>query len=394
MDSVKDTEIIHQMIGYMPQKFGLYEDLTVRQNLVLYSDLQGVVSEEREQVFEKLLSFTGLAPFTDRLARNLSGGMKQKLGLACTLIRKPTLLLLDEPSVGVDPISCRELWKMIQDLLTEGIIVLWSTAYLDEAEKCPFTILLNEGNLLYHGPSKDLTSRVDGRTFKIENIQGNRREVLSKALNQPNVIDGIIQGNAVRIVTKEKSESMDLGALNAGGEANMEPTPPRFEDVFIDILGGGPGGRSLLAEKTPQVEDHHEAIIETEGLTKKFGTFTAAGDVSFKIKNGEIFGFLGPNGAGKSTTFKMLCGLLKPTSGKAVVNGVDLLKAPSEARAHIGYMAQKFSLYGDLSVNQNLSFFSGAYNLQGSQKADAIEQVVEIFNFKDYLGTASSKLPL
>jgi len=393
-DSVKDAEIIHQMIGYMPQKFGLYEDLTVRQNLVLYSDLQGVVSQEREQVFEKLLSFTGLAPFTDRLAKNLSGGMKQKLGLACTLIRKPTLLLLDEPSVGVDPISRRELWKMIQELLKEGITVLWSTDYLDEAEKCPFTILLNEGNLLYQGPSKDLTSRVEGRTFKIQNIHGNRREVLAKALSQPNVIDGIIQGNAVRIVTKEKSDSMDLSALNAGAEAKMEATTPRFEDAFIDILGGGPGGRSLLAEKTPQAPKHNEAIIETENLTKKFGSFTAAGDVSFKINSGEIFGFTGPNGAGKSTTFKMLCGLLKPTSGKAVVNGVDLMKAPSEARSHIGYMAQKFSLYGDLSVRQNLSFFSGAYNLQGDQREEAIEQIIEIFNFKDYLSTASAKLPL
>ncbi|WP_068468587.1 ATP-binding cassette domain-containing protein [Candidatus Protochlamydia phocaeensis] len=394
-DTVQEARAIHHLIGYMPQKFGLYEDLTVMQNLVLYADLRGVLGAERRATFERLLDFTGLAPFTDRLAGNLSGGMKQKLGLACSLIRKPALLLLDEPSVGVDPISRRELWKMVQDLLHEDISVLWSTAYLDEAERCDAVLLLNEGKLLYSGPPSGLTSRVEGRTFKVTQISGNRREVLVKALNQSNVIDGVIQGSDVRLVIKEKRSSpFDLSILGAGEQAQIEPTPPRFEDAFVDILGGGPGGESALANEIPRIPPKPGPIIETKDLVKKFGSFTAADHITFDIRSGEIFGLLGPNGAGKSTTFKMMCGLLKPTSGEAFVNGLNLEVAPSQARSHIGYMAQKFSLYGDLSVLQNLNFFSGIYNLKGSRRRTIIQQMVDIFALKPYLDVSAGTLPL
>lgn len=393
-DSIKGAEETHQIIGYMPQKFGLYEDLTVIQNLNLYADLRGVVGEERKETFEKLLSFTNLAPFINRLAGDLSGGMKQKLGLACALVRKPQLLLLDEPTVGVDPISRRELWKMVQNLLKEGISVLWSTAYLDEAERCETVLLLNEGKLLYHGTAAELTQRVDQRTFKIRHIEGNRREVLEKVLKQKNVIDGVIQGADVRIVVKEKNEKIDLKSLDAGPGAEIVPTIPRFEDAFIDILGGGPGGTSLLAQSLPKITPKRQEVIVAHGLTKKFGSFVAADNITFNIKAGEIFGLLGPNGAGKSTTFKMMCGLLKPTSGEAFVNGYDLLLAPAEARGHIGYMAQKFSLYGDLSVLQNLNFFSGIYNLVGKLKTEIVAKMVDIFSFSPYLDTSAVMLPL
>ena len=394
-DTVKEASDIPFLIGYMPQKFGLYEDLTVIQNLNLYADLKGLSTEERKTTFEELLSFTDLASFKDRLAGNLSGGMKQKLGLACALIKKPTLLLLDEPSVGVDPISRRELWKMVNQLVKEGISVLWSTAYLDEAEKCHSVLLLSEGKLLYSGPPQELTKRVNGRTFKITNIQGNRRQVLEKALKQKNVIDGVIQGADVRIVVKEITNSpLDIKAL--GNEPSLEiiPVKPRFEDSFIDILGGGPGGHSVLADITPQINTKYPSIVEADGLTKKFGSFVAAENINFKIPSGEIFGLLGPNGAGKSTTFKMLCGLLKPTLGKALVIGLDLQEAPDQARAKIGYMAQKFSLYGNLSVRQNLDFFAGIYNLTGKQCKKAIDEMIEIFDLKSYLDTSSEELPL
>ena len=394
-DSVKQAKEIHNIIGYMPQKFGLYEDLTVQQNLTLYADLQGITGQEREDSFKRLLSFTGLSPFTDRLAGALSGGMKQKLGLACALIRKPSLLLLDEPTVGVDPISRRELWKMVQNLLGEGISVLWSTAYLEEAERCQTVLLLTEGKLLYNASAQELTKRVEGRTFKITNIQGNKRDVLTKALSEPNVIDGVIQGKDVRVVTKENNISqINLQDLKAGPEAKIVPTAPRFEDAFMDILGGGPGGISLLAQEFPKIEAKKEIVIEAHDLTKRFGSFTAADKISFDIRPGEIFGLLGPNGAGKSTIFKMMCGLLKPTEGEAFVNGVDLLKAASEARAQIGYMAQKFSLYGDLSTLQNLDFFSGVYNLEGKKRRDIIKQMIEIFNFNEYLNDSAGQLPL
>lgn len=394
-DTIKDADVIHQLVSYMPQKFGLYEDLTVLQNLNLYADLQGVLGEARSQVFTKLLDFTNLAPFTDRLAGALSGGMKQKLGLACTLIRKPSLLLLDEPSVGVDPISRRELWGMVQNLLKENISVLWSTAYLEEAEKCHTVMLLDKGELLYQGNPSQLTSRVKDRTFKIIDIEDDRRQVLVQALKQEDVIDGVIQGNDVRIVTKEKGLAhLNVDALEAGKKAEVVPTAPRFEDAFIDILGGSVKGDSVLAEKTAQIKTKSLNIIEADGLTKRFGSFTAADNISFKVKSGEIFGLLGPNGAGKSTTFKMLCGLLTPTSGRALVNGLDLQEAPSQARAQIGYMAQKFSLYGDLSVLQNLEFFSGIYNLQGKRQKDMIGEMIDIFNFKPYLNETAAYLPL
>lgn len=390
-DTVSNPEPIRSLMGYMPQKFGLYEDLTVLQNLNLYADLRGVFGEEREETLRRLLQLTNLAPFTQRLAKNLSGGMKQKLGLSCALIKKPLVLLLDEPSVGVDPISRRELWKMVTSLLDEGISVLWSTAYLNEVERCHTVLLLNAGKLLYYGPPAKLTERVQDRVFRVTQIQGSRRKLLFQLLNDNNVIDGIIQGSDLRIVTKEKGTptfSVKEGSFE------VKPQIPRFEDAFIDILGGGPGGVSELANKRASVQEKIEIPVVAEKLTKKFGTFTAADAITFQIHRGEIFGLLGPNGAGKSTTFKMLCGLLRATSGKALINGVDLGVASGEARAHIGYMAQKFSLYGMLSVHQNLSFFAGIYDLVGGGRDEAIQKMVDIFSFKDYLSSSAESLPL
>jgi len=389
-DTIKDAEAVHYLTGYMPQKFGLYEDLTVMQNLNLYADLRGVIGEERKTTFERLLRFTNLAPFTHRLTSALSGGMKQKLGLACALVKKPMLLLLDEPSVGVDPISRRELWKMVNDLVVEGISVVWSTAYLDEAEKCHTVLLINEGKLLFNGKPQELTKRVEGRVFKISNIKENRRKLLAHILQQENVADGIIQGDDIRILLKEKKSPFfsDLSDLQ------IQPIPPRFEDAFIDILGGAPKKFSELAAAAPKIEETSKHIVQAEGLTKKFGSFTAADHINFSIPKGEIFGLLGPNGAGKSTIFKMLCGLLQPTEGKALVKDLDLQKAPSDARSRIGYMAQKFSLYGSLSVLQNLTFFSGIYNLKRKEQQNAVKKMVKIFNLQNYQNSSAEELPL
>lgn len=330
LDTIRDAHQLSEVIGYMPQKFGLYEDLTVMQNLTLYADLRALPPSQRHATFERLLHFTALAPFTDRLAGKLSGGMKQKLGLACALIVKPTFLLLDEPSVGVDPISRLELWKMVDELLQEGISVLWSTSYLEEAQKCHRVLLLNSGKLLFYGTPAE---------------------------------------------------------LKGGKEVS-------FERAIIERLGGLPQVVSELARSTPPLPSYTQPVIVADALTKKFGDFTAADHISFTIRQGEIFGLLGPNGAGKSTTFKMLCGLLKPTSGKALVKGLDLEVAPGQARAQIGYMAQKFSLYGDLSVKQNLEFFSGIYNLAGRRQQEAVDKMIEVFDLAHYLDTSASELPL
>jgi len=308
-------------------------------------------------------------------------------------MRKPRLLLLDEPCVGVDPISRRELWRMVTGLRDEGVGVVWSTAYLDEAEACDHVLLLNEGKLLFDGPPRALTRRTDGRVFRMIDIEGRRRPVLASTLASPGVIDGVIQGRAVRVVTREGATPPSPPA-EAGPSARLAPTAPRFEDSFIDILGGGPGGDSKLAERMVRVEGSRAPVIEARGLTKRFGDFTAASDISFEVSRGEIFGLLGPNGAGKSTTFRMLCGLLKPTAGEGRVAGIDLRRDTAGARGRLGYMAQKFSLYGDLSARQNLRFFAGVYGLTGARRRGQIEQMIDVFALGDHLDMASRELPL
>ncbi|MFK0274697.1 ATP-binding cassette domain-containing protein [Ensifer sp. NPDC090286] len=392
-DTVTNAADIQAAIGYMPQRFGLYEDLSVQENLNLYADLRGLPLGERAATFDELLEFTDLKRFTARLAGKLSGGMKQKLGLACALLRKPRLLLLDEPGVGVDPISRRDLWKMVENLTKEGIGVVWSTAYLDEAEACDSVLLLNEGKLLFTGSPAELTARVADRVFKVSGITHGRRQKLASYLDGDDVVDGVIQGEAIRLVMKPgtKPPAPDEQSSAAGVAA----TTPRFEDAFIDMLGGGPGGRSKLAEtQTPFPTDNGRPVIEARGLTKRFGDFTAADAITFDIPRGQIFGLLGPNGAGKSTTFKMLCGLLKPTAGEGRVAGFDLRRDAAEARNRLGYMAQKFSLYGDLSVGQNLSFFAGVYGLSGARKRERIRLMTEIFGFARLLDMSAKDLPL
>ncbi|WEX08855.1 ATP-binding cassette domain-containing protein [Chelativorans sp. AA-79] len=394
-DTRKDPASIQAAIGYMPQRFGLYEDLSVQENLDLYADLRGLPLPERPAVFDELLTFTDLKRFTARLAGKLSGGMKQKLGLACALLKKPRLLLLDEPGVGVDPISRRDLWAMVEDLTKEGIGVVWSTAYLDEAEACHRVLLLNEGKLLFAGTPSELTDRVGGRVYKLTGIEGRRRPILTEVLAQAGVVDGVIQGEAIRLVLDAGKPQGWKATDLAGRTAMLKPAQPRFEDAFVDMLGGGPGGQSKLADAAvPRNEDGGRAVIEAKGLTKRFGDFTAASDITFSIPRGQIFGLLGPNGAGKSTTFKMLCGLLKPTEGEGRVAGFDLRRDTAEARNRLGYMAQKFSLYGDLSVAQNLAFFAGVYGLRGARKRERVDLMAEIFNFGPLLSMSAKDLPL
>ncbi|MDR3641979.1 MAG: ATP-binding cassette domain-containing protein [Humidesulfovibrio sp.] len=394
LDPAAQSDALHERIGYMPQKFGLYEDLSVAENMRLFAEVRGLPAAERTATFDRLLHFTGLAPFTKRLAGRLSGGMKQKLGLACAMIRRPELLLLDEPSVGVDPISRRELWRMVRALADEGIGVLWSTSYLDEAEGCDEVLLLSAGRLLFSGLPAEMTGRVTGRVVQVRGVSGNRRSVLRRALGQPGVMDGVIQGRHVRLVLASDAPPPDVEAIRAGPEAVVVPVPPRFEDAFLDILGGGPGGVSPLAEHMENKPHSEGSVVEARGLTKRFGDFTAAQDIDFAIRQGEIFGLLGPNGAGKSTTFKMMCGLLKPTAGQALVDGLVLGKSKGAARSRIGYMAQKFSLYGTLSVRQNLEFFSGVYGLEGARRWNAVEGMIETFALSPHLSASADTLPL
>ena len=330
---------IHLPLGYMPQKFGLYEDLTVIENLRLYADLKGVAYD-----FDKMLEFTTLAPFQDRLAGALSGGMKQKLGLACTLLGNPEFLLLDEPSVGVDPISRRDLIKMVREMITPETTVLWSTAYLDEAHNFDTAVVLDKGKVIYEGEPHDLA-----------------------------------------------------------------PTPQEFENKVIDLMGGYNKEESLIAKNyeykdtSPRpagegvgVRGQSQDIypVEADNLEKRYGNFYAVKNNTFKIKKGEIFGLLGPNGAGKSTSFKMMCGLARPTSGTARIMGIDIKKNPERARANLGYMAQKFSLYGSLTVKENLDFFALAYGISMLKKEEKVNEVIDVFGLREYESEKAENLPL
>lgn len=393
-DTVRDQNVLSVITGYMPQRFGLYEDLSVIENMRLYAELRTLPGTERDAVFSRLLAFTRLEPFTSRLAGRLSGGMKQKLGLACALMAKPKVLLLDEPGVGVDPVSRQDLWHMVGELTDDGMAVIWSTAYLDEAERCAHVMLLNQGRLEYEGPPDALTRKLDGRSLRLETANGDRRLLLSQALDLPSVSDGAIQGRAIRLVLRAGADRADLDAFATEHQGHLRSVPPRFEDAFVDLLGGGPGGRSEIAERMSPIRLDHDVAVSCSHLTRRFGAFKATDDVSFDVKQGEIFGLLGPNGAGKSTTFKMLCGLLKPSGGTAHVVGLDIARAASAAKARLGYMAQKFSLYGLLSVRQNLAFSAGVYGLTGRIKRERIDEMVSTFDLEAHLDAAPNDLSL
>ena len=383
--------------GYMPQRFGLYEDLSVLDNLSLYANLRALDQSTRQRRFAELLRFTDLAPFTERLAGRLSGGMKQKLGLACALLGRPRLLLLDEPGVGVDPLSRRELWRMVNELVVSGVTVLWSTAYLEEAERCAHIWLLDNGRLLYDGAPARLSERVRGRVFRRRVAPGEARRVAESELEREAVLDAVIQGASVRVVAKPDA----AGSFRTDG---YQPVAPRLEDAYVELLGGARKGESLLARGWPAVAQTaagggssaaaDRVLVRAEALTRRFGDFVAADTIGFEVRAGEIYGLLGPNGAGKSTTFRMLCGLLIPTSGAASVAGVNLARAASRARARLGYMAQKFSLYGDLSVAQNLDYFADIYGLTRSAKRERVQAMIDMFGLAPHLPSNAALLPL
>jgi len=401
-DTVTQAAAVRAAIGYMPQRFGLYEDLTVQENLDLYADLQGVRRVERRERFERLLAMGGLAPFTDRLAGRLSGGMKQKLGLVCTLLRKPKLLLLDEPTVGVDPVSRRDLWTIITTARAEsGMTVLMSTAYLDEAARCDAFVTLDEGKVLATGQPEDFTKAMSGRVFTAATEPATRKATLRRVAAAPGVVDALLKGSVLRVVVQDSEAAHNLEAI-AGA---LKPAPPAFEDAFINLLGASHKTQNSTharpeAPAAPPVPANAENAqpakeeIRVEEVTRSFGAFTAVDKVSFSVGRGQVFGLLGANGAGKTTTFRMLCGLLPPTAGSLSVAGLDMRRAPADARARIGYMSQGFALYRELSVQRNLHFFAGAYGLRGKRLRQRIDWAIDEFDLAPVLRMRAGTVPL
>ena len=393
LDLNTNIQTIQEQIGYMPQKFGLYEDLTVEENLRLFADLQSIPLDNLQNRIDELLHFTSLYNFKNFLAKNLSGGMKQKLGLASALIKKPKLLLLDEPGVGVDPISRKELWNMVENLTKENVTVLWSTAYLDEAELCDEVLLLNEGNILFFGNPDILKNDMKDRVFSIVGEIKDKRETLQLALKYDYIKDALILGNSIKLICDESKQLPPLEDIKAFN-CIYEKSIPTFEDGFMNILKANFDGVSKLAEQIEHINTQEDTVISVKNLTKKFGSFIATENINFEIKKGKIFGLLGPNGAGKSTTFKMLCGLLKPSSGEASILGYNFMNSSLEARRRIGYMSQKFSLYADISVYENLKFYAGIYGLKFQKKNKKIANMLDIFDLEKFKNSQAKDLPL
>lgn len=332
-DTRRQAGDIQSRIGYMPQKFGLYENLSVEENLKLYADLHAIGRMEQQQRFARLLKVTALEPFKTRMAGKLSGGMKQKLALACALVSKPPFLILDEASVGVDVLSRRELWHILRELVSNSTTtVLASTAYMDEAGFCDRTLILFEGRLVADVTPKELCMKAAGVV--------------------PN---------------------------------------PSLEDGFQVLLAG-----KILPplKRMHPVQNDAKILIHADQIVKKFGSFVAVDHVSFDVRQGEIFGLLGANGAGKTTTFRMLCGLSSANDGTIEIHGLNLRRASGSARAKIGFVAQKFSLYGDLTVQENLRFFGGAYGLHGPHLKERVEWGIEQFALNEFRKQQAAKLPL
>ena len=399
-----EAQKIQDRIGYMPQKFGLYEDLSVEENLDLYADLHGISRKDRQAIYPRLMDMTALGPFTERLAGQLSGGMKQKLGLACTLVSRPELLLLDEPTVGVDPLSRRELWEIIFRLVHEqNLSVLLSTSYLDEAERCGHVVVMHRGKVLAQGEPREISQLAVGRAFIANPPAGTKaREFQARLLDAATVIDAVPVGGQVRLVraidesSPTNSESADDLSADILSSAAVGAVAPRFEDGFMILLHRTGAARESLGTMTVtavQEDEPHGVAVEVRDLVRQFGAFTAVDHINFEVQRGEIFGLLGPNGAGKTTTFRMLCGLLPASNGMLRVAGIDLRRARAWARQRIGYMAQKFSLYGQLSVAENLDFFASAYNLWGAHKQSRIDWALAEFDLGEFVDLPSGDLP-
>jgi ABC-2 type transport system ATP-binding protein len=447
---VRESEALKDSIGYMSQRFGLYPDLTVMENIHFYADIYDVPRRGRKEKIDRLLTFSNLMPFKRRLAGNLSGGMKQKLGLACALIHTPEVLFLDEPTNGVDPVSRRDFWRILYQLLRERVTIFVSTAYLDEAERCNRLALIHQGKLLACGTPDEVKQLMHGTIWELRTGQPRRATtVLREAL--PGAQVGVF-GDRVHLVGEGSQEVRDraqsiLAAAGVPAEA-IRPIEPSLEDVFVSVVGRaekgsgfgvqgsgvrgqGPGAseegsgfRVQGSEIEPEPESEvlnpepgapaevkvsnssypeprtlnpdprtpagptrpgsEGRAVVVRDLDKHFGSFAAVHQVSFEVDRGEIFGFLGPNGAGKSTTIRMLCGILAPTAGSGTVGGFDIRTQPEKIKATIGYMSQKFSLYQDLTVEENIDFYSGIYRIPAAEKAERKAWVLRMAGLEEH----------
>jgi ABC-type multidrug transport system ATPase subunit len=396
VDVLANPEAAKAIIGYMPQGIGLnlYDTLTVQENIEFFRDLRRVPAAQYRENRDRLLEMTRLAPFLDRPAGKLSGGMRQKLALICTLIHLPDILLLDEPTTGVDPLSRRDFWTIVNDLVTRrGTTVLLTTAYMDEAERCRRVALMHEGRIVATGSPEGLTRELAGRLFVVATAEPER--ALAALSGRPEVESAAIFGEAVHLLLRPGTTEPSSVLATAGlRDARAEPATPGLEDVFVRHLAAAPvagTAQPILSRPRAAVADH---AVTARDLTCRFDSFTAVDAVSLGIRQGEIYGLLGPNGAGKTTLIRMLCGLLRPSGGSARVAGLDVAGKAREIKGRIGYMSQRFSLYRDIGVAENLRLYGGLYGLDRERLKARGPELLERLELADYAERRTGSLPL
>jgi ABC-2 type transport system ATP-binding protein len=409
IDSEKAAERIKDSLGFMPQGLGqnLYPELSVEENIDFFSRSRLLPHEAAAESKRRLLETTRLAPFRDRPMKNLSGGMKQKLGLICALIHQPRLLILDEPTTGVDPVSRRDFWAILSLMLRErAITALVSTAYMDEATRFHRLSLFYAGRIVAEGAPGEITTSVPGSVVLVET----KRQAAALSGLRGKFSDVEARGPQLRVIVKgagrQESVSRVKAALDESGldEATLTAVTPELEDVFIALLRD----KKLLKEDTQaealeqdstvrpvlHTTREPEFAIEAEKLVRDFDGFRAVDEVSFRVAQGEIFGLLGANGAGKTTVIKMLVGLLPPTGGAGLVAGRGMLHSSRAIKERIGYMSQVFSLYGDLTVAENIGLYAGIYGLDRKETARRTQWIVETAGLAGHEGHQTGRLPV
>jgi ABC-2 type transport system ATP-binding protein len=384
-------------VGYLTQAFSLYPDLSVRENIRYVGELRLVPREEIERRGRRYLEMFGMDRFGDRLAGRLSGGMKQKMALACALVAEPRVLLLDEPTTGVDPVSRREFWDTLVDLSSHGMTILVATPYLDEAERCHRVALMHQGRLVRTGTPAEIRDGLG--LLRLELRTPDLRAAEAALSGRDGIADVQRFGDRLDVMARDavEGERAVRAALGSAGQPveSLRPGAPTLENAFVSIL------QSLEGEaRTPEFpgrgreERQPDAVaIGARGLGKTFGAFTAVTGVDLEIRPGEVYGLLGANGAGKTTTIKMLCGLLEPSEGLVELAGEQGALRSEGVRQQVGYMSQRFSLYDDLTIEENLDFFAGVYQVPPARRAERKRWVLEFAGLAGRGGQLTGSLP-
>lgn len=388
--------------GYLTQQFSLYLDLSIDENLRYTAGLRQVPEQLFQERREKYLTLMGINQIGDRLAGQLSGGMKQKLALCCALISQPQILLLDEPTTGVDPVSRREFWDVLAALADEGITIVVATPYLDEAERCHRIALMYDGEIHEQGTLSELRSHLGLQRLEVRlpNLEAAEQVLRNSILKGAGgLVDVQTFGDRLDVLVKDPEQDRqqveDLFQQHQLTVQNIEITPVTLENVFVTRLrqrGSDPAFLPLPTSRSQRSMQSDKAIY-AHNLSKIFGKFHAVKDVDIEIDYGEIYGLLGANGAGKTTTIKMLCGLLEPTRGEMVLAGQGGNLRSQSLRQRLGYMSQKFTLYDDLTVLQNLEFYCGVYEVPRVLRRTQIEWVLEICGLTGQADIMTGRLP-